>query len=263
LSNMKPIVELVDIDKDYDMGEVKVHALCGVNLTICEGEFAAIMGASGSGKSTMLNVLGCLDQPTRGRYILDGQAVDDLDEEELARCRRTKLGFVFQNFNLLHRSTAMENIELPLVYLGVGVRERYRRAKAVLEVVGLADRINHMPWQLSGGQQQRVALARALVSRPRLLLADEPTGNLDSRTAAEVLELLARLHREESLTVIIVTHDAEIASRAHRIVMLHDGGVIHDQPSPRCGGPPIPAIKSLAEVADEEAAARAAGGGRP
>ncbi len=259
---MRPIVELVDVHKTYDMGEVQVHALCGVNLTIREGEFAAIMGASGSGKSTMLNVLGCLDQPTRGRYILDGQPVDDLDEEELARCRRTKLGFVFQNFNLLHRSTALENIELPMVYLGVGLRERYRRAKAVLEIVGLADRINHMPWQLSGGQQQRVALARALVSRPRLLLADEPTGNLDSRTAAEVLELLARLHREESLTVIIVTHDAEIASRAHRIVMLHDGAVAHDQPSPRFGGPPIPAIKSLADAADE-AAAQAAGGGRP
>ncbi|NLE61940.1 MAG: ABC transporter ATP-binding protein [Planctomycetes bacterium] len=259
---MKPIVELVDVDKVYDMGEVRVDALCGVNLTIREGEFVAIMGASGSGKSTMLNVLGCLDQPTRGRYILDGQAVDDLDEEELARCRRTKLGFVFQNFNLLHRSTALENIELPLVYLGIGVRERYRRAKDVLEVVGLADRIHHMPWQLSGGQQQRVALARALVSNPRLLLADEPTGNLDSRTAAEVLELLARLHREESLTVILVTHDAEIASRAHRIVMLHDGAVVHDQPSPLCGGPPIPAIKSLAEIGGSGPASDKAAGGR-
>ncbi len=247
---MKPIVHLVDINKVYDMGEVQVHALHHVNLTIREGEFTAIMGASGSGKSTMLNVLGCLDEPTSGTYILDGQAVNDLSEEELARCRRTKLGFVFQNFNLLHRSTALENIELPLVYLGVGLRERYRRAEAVLEIVGLADRMNHMPWQLSGGQQQRVALARALVSRPRLLLADEPTGNLDSKTAAEVLDLIARLHREENLTVVLVTHDAEIASLAHRVVMLHDGQVAHDQPSPLHGGPPIPPIKSLSSIVD-------------
>jgi putative ABC transport system ATP-binding protein len=260
---MKPIVELIDLHKTYDMGEVQVHALCGVNLTIREGEFAAIMGASGSGKSTMLNVLGCLDQPTGGRYILDGQPVEDLDEEELARCRRTKLGFVFQNFNLLHRSTALENIELPLVYLGISLRERYRRCKSVLEIVGLADRMNHMPWQLSGGQQQRVALARALVSQPRLLLADEPTGNLDSRTAAEVLDLISRLHREEALTVILVTHDAEIASRAHRIVILHDGLVVHDQPSPLCGGPPIPRIKSLGEVGGGELASQGSGGGRP
>lgn len=257
--NRNRIVELVDVHKVYDMGEVKVHALRGISLSIMEGEFTAIMGASGSGKSTLLNVLGCLDQVTSGRYILDGQPVDDLSEDELAWCRRTKLGFVFQNFNLLHRSTALENIELPLVYLGVGVRERYRRARAVLETVGLADRINHMPWQLSGGQQQRAALARALVSRPRLLLADEPTGNLDSRTAAEVLDLIGRLHRDEALTVVLVTHDAEIASRAHRIVMLHDGVIVHDQPSPRVGGPPIPPIKSLGAPTDSEPVASAWG----
>jgi ABC-type lipoprotein export system ATPase subunit len=256
---MKSIVELHDVRKTYDMGEVQVHALRGISLVINEGEFTAIMGASGSGKSTLLNILGCLDQSSGGTYILDGELVDELGEEDLARCRRTKLGFVFQSFNLLHRSTALENIELPLIYLGISLRDRLQRARAAMETVGLADRMSHMPWQLSGGQQQRVALARALVSRPRLLLADEPTGNLDSKTAAEVLDLIAQLHREESLTVILVTHDAEIASRAHRIVILHDGVMVHDQPSPSRGGPAIPPIKTLAELAN----GKAQGGGAP
>ena len=235
------------------MGEVQVHALRDVDLTVADGEFTAIMGASGSGKSTLLNVVGCLDRSTGGTYLLDSRRVDDLNEEELAWCRRTKLGFMFQSFNLLHRSTALENVELPMVYLGISRRERTRRARAALETVGLSDRLDHMPWQLSGGQQQRVALARALVTRPRLLLADEPTGNLDSKTAAEVLDLLARLHREEHLTVMLVSHDEDIAARARRIVILHDGFVIHDQASPSCGGPPIPAIKALTALAETPA----------
>ena len=174
-----------------------------------------------------------------------------LSEEDLARCRRTKLGFMFQSFNLLHRSTALENVELPLVYLGVTRRERFRQARAALETVGLADRMDHMPWQLSGGQQQRVALARALVTRPRLLLADEPTGNLDSKTAAEVLELLVRLHRDEELTVVLVSHDEDIAGLAHRVVILHDGDVVRDQVSPSRWGPPIPPIKALTSLNGE------------
>ena len=242
---MSNIIELRDIRKVYDMGAVRVEALRGVDLTISAGEFTAIMGASGSGKSTLLNILGCLDQATSGTFLLDGQAVDRMAEEELARCRRTKLGFVFQSFNLLQRSTSLENVELPMVYLGVPSRERTRRARAALEMVGLGDRMDHMPYQLSGGQQQRVALARALVTRPRLLLADEPTGNLDSRTSEEVLALLVGLHREEGLTLILVTHDADIAEYAHRIVILHDGLVAYDQPSPAHGGPPIPRIKAV------------------
>ena len=252
---MSRIVELRNVAKTYDMGEVRVHALRSVDLTLAEGEFTAVMGASGSGKSTLLNVLGCLDQSTGGAYLLDGQPVDTLNEEQLAHCRRTKLGFMFQSFNLLHRSTALENVELPMVYLGIRRRERDRRAQAALETVGLGDRMQHMPWQMSGGQQQRVALARALVSRPRLLLADEPTGNLDSKTAAEVLDLLRRLHRDEHLTIILVSHDEDIATLAHRVVILHDGLVVHDEASPSCGGPPIPAIKaltSLEEVTSEK-----------
>jgi len=254
---MSKIVEFQNAQKLYDMGEVQVHALRGIDLIIAEGEFAAVMGASGSGKSTLLNIIGCLDQPSGGVYLLDGQRVDRLDEEELARCRRTKLGYVFQSFNLLHSSTSLENVELPMVYLGVRRRERRQRAQAALETVGLADRMGHMPWQLSGGQQQRVALARALVNRPRVLLADEPTGNLDSKTSEEVLELLVRLHAEGSLTVVLVSHDADIAAYAHRIVILHDGLVVRDQPSPSKGGPPIPNIKTVAaavDAASEEAA---------
>jgi len=242
---MSTLIDIRAAERTYDMGAVQVHALRGLDLAVDEGEFVAIMGASGSGKSTLLNVLGCLDQATAGTVILDGQHVDRLSEEALAHFRRTRLGFVFQNFNLLHRSTALENVELPMVYLGIRGPERRRRARAALERVNLADRMDHMPSQLSGGQQQRVAFARAMVTRPRVLLADEPTGNLDSRTSAEVLDLISRLHAAEGITVVMVTHDADIAAYAHRVVILHDGRVVHDQPSPAHGGPPIPHIRSL------------------
>ncbi|MBN1342388.1 MAG: ABC transporter ATP-binding protein [Phycisphaerae bacterium] len=250
------MVELESVHKVYDMGAVHVPALRGIDLTITEGQFTAIMGASGSGKSTLLNILGCLDPATEGIYRLDGQRVDRLDEVELARCRRSKLGFVFQTFNLLHSDTSLENVELPMVYLGIGRRERRRRARAALETVGLADRTEHMPWQLSGGQQQRVALARALANQPRLLLADEPTGNLDSKTSEEMLDLLVRLHAAGGLTVALVTHDPDIAAYAHRVVILHDGLVVHDQPSPAKGGPAIPHIKTIAAAAEREGAPR-------
>lgn len=242
---MSRIVELSDVHKVYDMGEVRVHALQGIDLSIAAGESIAIMGASGSGKSTLLNVLGCLDTPTRGVFWLDGQRVDQMNETQLAYCRRTKLGFVFQNFNLLRSGTSLENVELPMVYMGVPRREREKRARAALEIVGLVDRMDHMPWQLSGGQQQRVALARALANRPPILLADEPTGNLDSKTSEEVLQLLAKLHREEKLSLIVVTHDPDIAAYLHRVVILYDGRVVYDKPGPLVGGPPIPPIKSL------------------
>ena len=250
---MRNIVALRGVRKVYDLGAVQVHALRGIDLAVAEGEFTAIMGASGSGKSTLLNVLGCLDQATGGEYLLDGEPVDQLDEEQLATCRRTRLGFVFQSFNLLHRSTSLENVELPMVYLGISRRERLRRARAALETVGLADRMEHLPAQLSGGQQQRVALARALVARPRLLLADEPTGNLDSKTAEDVLDLFIRLQREARLTVVMVTHDTDIAALAHRVVILHDGLVVHDQVSPSLGGPPIPHIKTVSAKAEPPA----------
>ncbi len=246
---MSSIVELYGLRKTYDMGEAQVHALRGIDLTVTEGEFLAVMGASGSGKSTLLNILGCLDEPTAGTYLFDGRQVGRMSEQELARCRNTRLGFVFQSFNLLGSSTSLENVELPMIYSGLGRRERIRQARWALETVGLADRIRHMPWQLSGGQQQRVALARAIVARPRLLLADEPTGNLDSKTSEEVLELLARLHREEALTVIMVSHDPDIAGYAHRVVILHDGVVAYDQPAPAKGGPAIPHIRTVAAAA--------------
>lgn len=260
---MKNIVEIEGLQKIYDMGEIKVHALRRVDLTIAEGEFTAIMGASGSGKSTLLNVLGCLDASTAGTYRLDGQQVNQNEEEELARHRRTKLGFVFQNFNLLNSSTSLENVELPMVYLGIPRRERHQRAMAALERVGLAERVGHMPWQLSGGQQQRVALARALVTRPRLLLADEPTGNLDSHTSEEVLGLLAELHRDDQLTVLLVTHDPDIAACTRRVVILHDGRIVYDKPGPNHGGPPIPHIRELAASLSAEQVPQADPTGQP
>ncbi len=257
---MTNVAELHELRKIYQMGTNEVHALNGIELSVATGEFVAIMGASGSGKSTLLNVLGCLDKPTSGVYLLDGHRVDQMDDEQLAAIRRTRLGFVFQSFNLLHRSTSLENVELPMVYLGIPRRERIRRARAALETVGLAQRLDHMPTQLSGGQQQRVALARAFVTEPKLLLADEPTGNLDSRTSAEVLELLTRLQREGNITMIMVTHDPDIAAFAHRVVILHDGQVVYNRPSPSCGGPEIPHIKTIglpAEPAPVPAATQA------
>jgi putative ABC transport system ATP-binding protein len=249
---MTPIVELHSIHKVYELEAIRVCALRGINLILEQGEFVAIMGASGSGKSTLLNVLGCLDQASEGTYLLDGERVDQFNEDKLAECRRTRMGFVFQSFNLLYRATSLENVELPMVYQGIGRRERLERAQRTLELVGLADRMHHLPTQLSGGQQQRVALARALVTHPQLLLADEPTGNLDSQTAEEVLELLVRIQAIEQLTVAIVTHDADVAACAHRIVILHDGAIVHDQVSPSRGGPPIPNIKTVTARVDVE-----------
>ncbi|HET6284102.1 MAG TPA: ABC transporter ATP-binding protein [Polyangia bacterium] len=224
----RPVVLLENITKTYRMGEMKVPALKGISLSIAHGEFVAVMGTSGSGKSTLMNILGCLDTPTGGRYALDGQDVTALDARALARKRNTAIGFVFQQFNLLARTSAVENVELPLLYAGVAAPERRARAVAALERVGLADRLDHQPHQLSGGQQQRVAIARALVGRPRLLFADEPTGNLDSTNSAAVVAMLQELE-QEGLTIILVTHDAEIAAFAARVITLRDGIVASDR----------------------------------
>ncbi|HET9532570.1 MAG TPA: ABC transporter ATP-binding protein [Blastocatellia bacterium] len=210
------------------MGDVEIQALRGISLQINPGEFAAIMGTSGSGKSTTMNIIGCLDRPTRGRYFLDGQDVSKLSKDELADIRNRKIGFVFQSFNLLARTSALENVELPMLYLGVKTAERVARAKEALELVGLADRIYSMPNQLSGGQQQRVAIARALVNNPAIILADEPTGNLDSRTSIEVMDIFQRLNRERGITVAIVTHEPDIAQYASRVVVFKDGRIKRD-----------------------------------
>jgi putative ABC transport system ATP-binding protein len=223
-----PIVDLDAITKTYRMGEVDVRALRGVSLSIREGEFVAVMGASGSGKSTLMNVIGCLDHPTSGSYRLAGEEVSRLDRDALASVRNRTLGFVFQSFNLLSRTSALENVELPLVYSGLSARERHARAAEALERVGLGDRVHHHPNQLSGGQQQRVAIARAIVTRPHLLLADEPTGALDTRTSAEVMALLQELGRE-GLTVVLVTHENDVAEFASRVVVLRDGEVRSDE----------------------------------
>ncbi|MGZ6124018.1 MAG: ABC transporter ATP-binding protein [Myxococcales bacterium] len=214
------------------MGDVEVHALRGVSLTIEAREFVAVMGASGSGKSTFMNLIGCLDRPTRGAYLLNGRDVGKLSRDQLARVRGQQIGFVFQGFNLLPRTSAVENVELPLLYQGVGSRERRKRATEALDRVGLGDRVEHTSSQLSGGQQQRVAIARALVNRPILLLADEPTGNLDSRTSLEVMGIFQELN-EQGLTVVVVTHEPDIAEHARRIVTFKDGLVLSDVPLSR------------------------------
>jgi putative ABC transport system ATP-binding protein len=221
-------IELDNIRKVYDTGAVKVEALCGLSLMVLSGEFVAIMGASGSGKSTLMNIIGCLDHPTSGTYRFDCQDVSRLSRRELAHIRGRKLGFVFQGFNLLKRQTAIENVELPLLYAGISARERRRRAVEVLQLVGLADRAHHHPNQLSGGQQQRVAIARALVNQPQIVLADEPTGNLDSKTGEEILGEFQRINRERGQTIVMVTHDAGIAAHAGRIVTMRDGLIESD-----------------------------------
>jgi ABC-type lipoprotein export system ATPase subunit len=223
------LIELRNVSKTYDLGEVKVLALKGVSLEIGEGEFVALIGPSGSGKSTLMNTLGCLDRPTDGSYRLAGEEVAGLNPEQLAQIRSRRVGFVFQNFNLLSRSTALENVEVALLYnRSCPRRERARQATEMLRRVGLGDRLDHRPSQLSGGQQQRVAIARALVNRPSILLCDEPTGNLDTRTSREIMALIRKLNEAEGLTVILVTHDLEIARRAKRALVLIDGQVVVD-----------------------------------
>ena len=218
------IIDLADATRTYDLGRVQVHALAGASLTVDEGEFVAIIGPSGSGKSTLMNILGCLDRPTSGSYVLDGTPVEELDDDGLALVRSRMIGFVFQSYNLLPRTSALENVATPLLYQGVPKRERLARAGAALERIGLGDRLDHEPSELSGGQQQRVAIARALVTEPRMILADEPTGNLDSHTGEEVLELFGELHAA-GVTVVLITHDADVAVRATRQVHVFDGRI--------------------------------------
>jgi putative ABC transport system ATP-binding protein len=222
------LIRLEDVTKTYRMGDVEVHALRGVTLAIERGEFTAVMGASGSGKSTLMNILGCLDRPTHGSYLLDGKEVSRFSPDRLAEVRNRTIGFVFQNFNLLSRTSARENVELPLLYAGVPTAQRHQRAHEALERVGLGDRADHHPNQMSGGQQQRVAIARALVNRPHVILADEPTGNLDSRTSMEVMALFQELG-EAGITVVLVTHEPDISEYAGRIVVMRDGRILSDQ----------------------------------
>jgi ABC-type lipoprotein export system ATPase subunit len=223
------LIELREIAKTYDLGEVKVEALRGVTLSIESGEYVALIGPSGSGKSTLMNTLGCLDRPTHGSYLLGGEEVVTMNADARAHIRNRRVGFVFQSFNLLSRTSALENVELPLLYCeALTSRERRQRAVALLERVGLGDRLDHHPGQLSGGQQQRVAIARALVNNPSLLLADEPTGNLDSETSREVIQIFRRLNEEQGLSIILVTHDLAVAHHADRCIVLHDGRVIAD-----------------------------------
>jgi putative ABC transport system ATP-binding protein len=221
------LIETVDLWKTYIMGTEEIHALRGVSVQIERGEYVAIMGPSGSGKSTLMNLIGCLDTPTKGSYLLNGKQVSQMNDNELARIRNEEIGFVFQTFNLLPRATALHNVELPLVYAGVAAKDRQERAKTALEKVELAQRMSHRPNELSGGQRQRVAIARALVNNPSILLADEPTGNLDSKTGAEIMGLFERLHKAGN-TIVLVTHEADVAAFAYRIIQIRDGTVEND-----------------------------------
>ena len=250
---MKPVIELQDVHKTYQTGEVEVKAVRGVSLTICQGEFVALMGASGSGKSTMMNTLGCLDRPTSGSYFLDGIDVSKLDRDALADIRNQKIGFVFQGFNLLSRTSALENVELPMLYNrqrldGGSQRER---ALAALATVGLAERAGHTSSQLSGGQQQRVAIARALANRPSLLLADEPTGNLDSRTSVEIMGVFQKLN-DDGMTIVMVTHELDVAQFSRRMVVMRDGRVVSDTPVAKR----LNAANELARLNQEQAEAK-------
>ncbi len=231
-----PVIELQDITKIYQMGDVQVQALRGVSLQVCQGEMVAIMGPSGSGKSTLMNIIGCLDQPTSGTYRLVGEDVSRMKDDALASVRSRRLGFVFQSFNLLARTDALQNVELPLIY--AGARDRRSRAQAALAAVGLAERMYHRPNELSGGQQQRVAIARALVNSPSIILADEPTGNLDSRAGAEVMGLFQKLNVESGITIVLVTHEPDIAEHTRRIVHMFDGEIVSDETvaEPRVAG---------------------------
>ena len=226
---MSEVIHVENLFKTYRMGDVEVPALRGINLTVERGEFVAVMGASGSGKSTFMNILGCLDHPTSGKYFLEGEEVGSLSRNEWAHLRNKRIGFVFQGFNLLARTSALENVELPMMYNGYAGKQRHERAMEVLALVGLGNRVDHLPNQLSGGQQQRVAIARALVNKPSLILADEPTGNLDSATGGEIMGLFQRLNTDQGITIILVTHERDIAEYAKRQIVFRDGGVISDK----------------------------------
>lgn len=251
-TSVNALITLDHVHKVYKMGDVEIHALRGISLKVNPGEFVAIMGASGSGKSTAMNIIGCLDRPTRGHYYLDGEDVSKKSRDELADIRNRKIGFVFQGFNLLARTSALENVELPMLYLGVKHAERIERAKEALDLVGLGQRVQNMPNQLSGGQQQRVAIARALVNRPSIILADEPTGNLDSRTSIEVMEVFQYLNRARGITIALVTHEPDIAQYAGRIVVFKDGRIRRDYPveNPRSASEELASLPPIEE--DEE-----------
>ena len=229
-SSVDAIIAIEQLKKTYDLGEVKVEALRGIDVQIRRGEFVAVMGASGSGKSTFMNILGCLDRPTSGRYLLEGMDVSKMSSDQLAEVRNKQIGFVFQNFNLLSRTSALENVEVPLLYDGTAYRDRHARALAALKAVGLEARAGHYPSQLSGGQQQRVAIARSLVNRPAIILADEPTGNLDSETSVEIMGILQGLNAQQQITVVLVTHESDIARYAERVIIFKDGLVVEDRP---------------------------------
>ena len=240
------VIELKDIMQTYQMGDSVVHALYHVNLKIEPGEFTSIMGPSGSGKSTMMNILGCLDRPTSGEYFLDGKEIAGYDDDELAHTRNAKIGFVFQNFNLLAKLTAQENVALPLVYAGVDEEERMERAKKALEAVGLGDRLEHKPMEMSGGQRQRVAIARALINNPAIIMADEPTGNLDTKSSYEIMDIFKKMN-ESGKTVVMVTHEPDIAEQTKRILVMRDGQLVSDE---RSGGRTDYAAKELQQMRD-------------
>jgi putative ABC transport system ATP-binding protein len=247
----QPVIEMHHIHKTYTMGDIDVHALRGVSMTVNGGEFVAIMGASGSGKSTTMNIIGCLDRPTKGTYILDGKDVSMLSKDERADIRNRKIGFVFQGFNLLSRTTAIENVELPMLYANIDAKERIKRATEALSAVGLAGRENNNPNQLSGGQQQRVAIARSLVNHPAIILADEPTGNLDSRTSIEVMEIFQKLNKEQGITLVLVTHEPDIAEYSSRIIMFKDGKIKTDE-QVRNRRNAAEELKNLPEIVDDD-----------